>query len=146
MQFVHRTKKLSIEEGAEIFDQVKKIFEQNQQKITNFHEWSELDEQVRKLEEAKQDFESAKIDFTEKKEQKLTDLQEFEEKRGSFKVQKCFLCLILRIFVLGLCQELQENLHQHRKILNEHMKEVLKSTHTFGNSKFNMNFFLRVNS
>ena len=83
LQFAERTKKVSIEEGVEIFDRVSQIFKQNE-KIENFDEWRRLDDQVKQLEEAQEDLSLSQTDFIQKKEQNEQNIEKIRNKIGLF--------------------------------------------------------------
>ena len=80
---MERTKKISIEEGIELFDKIEKLFKQND-KIDNFDDWRQFDDEIKQLEEAKDDFSFSQTDFQKRKEDNLKNVEKIRTKLGLF--------------------------------------------------------------
>ena len=137
MQFAERTKKVSIEEGVEIFDRVSQIFKQNE-KIKNFDERRRLDDQVKQLEEAQEDLSLSQTDFTQRNNKMNKILKKFEKKLVCLKFYANVFCVCVSmcVFCSESCQKLSQSLSEHEKLFNENLKQISKSSQFFSKNQF----------
>ena len=127
-----------MEDAANMFSKVSKFFTQKKE-TKEFDQWSEIDELVSQLEEAREDIKTSQMDSTEMKENLVSKLNETREKIGLLKFfgsKSPKICLetfseLLRTSSFcdsESCKNIQKNVVEHKRLLNKYLKKLSKTS------------------